>query len=499
MSALLVLPVLIPLAAAVVLVPWRSIGPQRWLALIATAIQAGVALALVAGVGHEPAVYAVGGWQPPHGIVLVADRLSALMVALTVALALAALVYAVQGDDDRGRTFHPLFQFQLAGLAMAFLTGDLFNLFVAFEVLLIASYGLLLHGGGGRRHRVGFQYVILNLAGSLLFLVALGLLYRVAGTLNMADLGAALPALEGTARAVAQAAVLLLVAVFGLKAAAFPLSVWLASTYSAVLAPVAALFAIMTKVGVYALLRLDATVLAGVDFGVASILHYAGLATVAAGAVGVLAAERLSLLVSYLLLVSVGTLLLALGVPGGGGWHGGLFYLIHTTLVTGGLYLLAGIMARQRVPLDDGLQAGAPLAQPVLMGGLFALAAVAVIGLPPLSGFLGKVLILQAPLAQGVSFVGLWLALLGSGLVMLFTLAAAGSTLFWKQGMPAGPQRSSPLGAVASAAVLVAAPVVLALAAAPVDRWLAAAAEDLQRPAVYRAAVLGEADPGGAP
>jgi multicomponent K+:H+ antiporter subunit D len=490
-SHALILPVILPLVAGVALVPWRDIRPQRLIALVATLAQAGLAAGLLASAGAAPEVYRLGGWAPPHGIVLVGDRLALLMLGLTLTVALGSLVYAVAGDDNRGRAFHPLFQFQLMGLAMAFLTGDLFNLFVAFEVLLIASYGLLLHGGGGRRHRAGFQYVVLNLVGSLLFLVALGLLYRVAGTLNMADLGAALAGLSGSGRAVAEAAVLLLAAVFGLKAAAFPLSVWLAATYGAALVPVAALFAIMTKVGIYALLRLDATLLAGLDFGLGPVLHVAGLATVAAGVVGVLAAGRLADLVSYLLLISVGTLLLGLAVPGEAAIGGVLFYLVHTTLVTAGLYLLVGVVARQRVPLDDSLRAGAPLAQPRLLGGLFLVAAMAVIGLPPLSGFLGKLLVLRAPLTVEAPFAGLWLALLVAGLAALVALSRAGSTLFWKQGMPAGPQRGAALATLAPAAALVLASAGLALAAGPLNAWLAEAAAGLADAGGYRAAVLG--------
>jgi multicomponent K+:H+ antiporter subunit D len=490
-SHALILPVILPLVAGVALVPWREIRPQRLIALAATGLQVGVVAFLLASAGDSPGVYRLGGWAPPHGIVLVGDRLALLMLGLTLTVAAASLVYAVAGDDNRGRAFHPLFQFQLMGLAMAFLTGDLFNLFVAFEVLLIASYGLLLHGGGGRRHRAGFQYVVLNLVGSLLFLVALGLLYRVAGTLNMADLGRALADLSGTGRAVAQAAILLLATVFGLKAAAFPLSVWLAATYGAALIPVAAMFAIMTKVGIYGLLRLDTTILAGLDFGLAPVMHVAGLATVAAGGVGVLAAGRLADVVSYLLLISVGTLLLGLAVPGEAAIGAVLFYLVHTTVITAGLYLLVGVVARQRVPLDDGLRAGAPLAQPRLLGGLFLVAAMAAVGLPPLSGFLGKLLVLRAPLAAGAPFVGLWLALLVAGLAALFALARAGSTLFWKQGLPSGPQRGASLTTLAPAAALVLAPAALALAAAPLSAWLAEAATALADPGGYRAAVLG--------
>ena len=202
-------------------------------------------------------VYQLGDWQAPFGIVLVLDQLSALMLLLTAVLALPALLYGCGGDDRRGPNFHSLFQFQLMGINGAFLTGDLFNLFVFFEVLLIASYGLALHGRGPERVKAGLHYVVLNLTGSALFLIALGLIYGTTGTLNMADFAVKAQALEGSEQTLLTVAVLLLWVVFGLKAALFPLYFWLPAAYANATAPVAALFAIMTKVGIYAILRMQ--------------------------------------------------------------------------------------------------------------------------------------------------------------------------------------------------------------------------------------------------
>src|SRR5690606_16477118 len=192
----------------------------------------------------------------PFGIVLVLDRLSALMLALTALLAVPVLWFACRGDDRRGPNFHALFQFQLMGINGAFLTGDLFNLFVFFEVLLIASYALLMHGQGKARAKAGLHYVVLNLAGSSLFLFGLGLMYAATGTLNMADVGRLVSNGAVSSPLLLQVSAALLLIVFALKAAVLPLSFWLPGAYAAASAPVAALFAIMTKIGLYAIWRL---------------------------------------------------------------------------------------------------------------------------------------------------------------------------------------------------------------------------------------------------
>jgi len=489
LSHLVLLPILLPLLAGVAILPWRSTPIQRAIGLGAALLLVVLAGALLAEASAGPTVYRLGGWEPPLGIVLVLDRLGALLVAVTAVVGLAALVYAAAGNDRRGRAFHPLFQFQLAGLNGAFLTGDFFNLFVFFEILLIASYGLLLHGGGGRRNQAAFHYVILNLVGSMLFLMGLGILYGTAGTLNMADLARVLPGLDPEAAALARAGGLLLLAVFALKAAAFPLFLWLPEAYSAALPPVAALFAVMTKVGIYAILRLDAMVLAPLGSElVTPLLLYGGIATVAVGALGALGAQRLGAMVSYLLLVSVGTLLMGVAIEAGVG--PALYYLVHTTLLTAGLFLLVGIVSRQRAPQGDILESGAPLAQPVALGVLFLIAAVGIVGLPPLSGFLGKVLILQAFLV-GPAMAGVFAAVLVGGLGLLVALGRAGSTLFWKQGFEPRPVRAAGAQTLVPAAGLILATAVLAAAAGPIAQWTGRAAAEAQETGGYIESVLG--------
>src|SRR5690606_27806125 len=320
----------------------------------------------------------------------------ALMLLLTAVLALPVLLYACAGDDRRGVHFHALFQFQLLGINGAFLTGDLFNLFVFFEILLIASYALLVHGNGARQVKAGMAYVVLNLVGSSLFLLGVGTLYGLLGSLNMADLAARIAQAPEADAPLLEAAGYLLLVVFGLKAAILPLHFWLARAYAAAPAPVAALFAIMTKVGLYAILRVfsllygsQAGSLAGLG---QDLLWWLALGGVAFGVIGALGARSLSRLLAYLVLVSVGTLLAGIAMGSPQGLTASLYYLVHSTLVAGGLFLLAGLVAAQRGEQGGELIHGPGLRQPLLLGALFFAGAIAVAGLPPLSGFLGKLL-----------------------------------------------------------------------------------------------------------
>ena len=255
MAHLPILPILLPLitGALLLLPPFQNTMPrQRLLALVSAFIQVVVAWTLLNTVNTEGTqLYVLGDWQPPFGIVMVADRISTLLVLLTTVLFAGALLYSCAGHDKGGQYFHPLFMFQVMGVNGAFLTGDAFNLFVFFEVLLIASYALLIHGGGKQKTQSALHYVILNLIGSSLFLFGLGILYGTLGSLNIADMAMRIRELEGGEAILAKVGGLLLLLVFGLKAALLPLHFWLPKTYSSASAPVAALFAIMTKVGVF--------------------------------------------------------------------------------------------------------------------------------------------------------------------------------------------------------------------------------------------------------
>ena len=260
----IILPVVLPalLAPIIGFVTRHDITLTRVASLTGTALLLAIAVGLaVLASNGETHVYRLGSWPAPFGIVLVLDRLSALMVLVTAILALIVLIHAIStGWDDRGRHFHALFQFQLMGICGAFLTGDIFNLFVFFEILLIASYGLMIHSGGKERMQAGLQYVVMNLAGSTLFLFALGTLYASTGTLNIADLAEKVKDIPADEASLVRVASMLLMIVFAVKAALFPVQFWLPATYSNAPAPVAALFAIMTKVGAYAIIRIHTMV-----------------------------------------------------------------------------------------------------------------------------------------------------------------------------------------------------------------------------------------------
>ncbi|MDP4556300.1 monovalent cation/H+ antiporter subunit D [Halomonas meridiana] len=484
---LIVLPVVLPLVAGILLLYQRQglVHYKRAVSVIATLLLLLVSIALVRqAASGEITYYALGDWQPPFGVVLVLDRLSALMVLLTSLLAVGAVVFACGGDDEKGSNFHGLFQWQLLGINGAFLTGDLFNLFVFFEVLLLASYALLLHGGGKARIQASVHYVVLNLAGSSLFLIAVGILYGATGTLNMADMGDKLASLPAEREGLVTAGALMLLVVFGLKAAILPLYFWLPRAYAAAPAPVAALFAIMTKVGIYAILRVYLLIFGEQAGGLVALeqpwVWWLALATLAAAGVGVMAARDLRLLVAYLVLISVGTLLAGVGMRSVEATSALLYYLIHTTLVTGGLFLLAEMIGLQRGKPGTRIVKGRPLVQGNALAITFFIGAIAVVGMPPLSGALGKAMVLVA--AEGTQRVWLWPLLLLASLASLIALSRAGSTLFWRS------HRGSPSGSPLSRYqwfgmlwLLSAAPLLVAFAG-PVSSYTQATGEQLANP-----------------
>jgi multicomponent K+:H+ antiporter subunit D len=455
------------------------------------------AVTVAQAAGGTLAVYRVGDWPAPYGIVLVVDRLSAMMLLLTSLVAAPVLWYASGGWDARGRHFHAMFQFQLMGLNGAFVTGDLFNLFVFFEVLLIASYVLMVHGQGGQRFKFGLHYVVLNLSASALFLIGVSLLYARTGTLNLADLALRVPLVQAPDAAVVKAAALVLLVVFGFKAALAPLSLWLPATYASATAPVAALFAIMTKVGVYAIVRVHGVVFgaeAGASaFTVEPVLLPLAIVTCVVGVLGAMAARTLERLVAWLTVASVGTILIGVGLFGSAGWAASMYYMANSTLVVAGLFLLAELVASQRGDAADRLEPASPVAQPALLGSMMLLAAASAAGLPPLPGFIGKLLMLEAASPHAWQ-VAIWTTLLGVGFLTLVGLARAGSILFWhvREDLPGGASGASPK-LISATMVLLVATVAMSVWAAPIQRYTAQAAAQLLDREAYARAVLGEA------
>jgi multicomponent K+:H+ antiporter subunit D len=504
MSDWLAVPIVLPalMAGIIVLALRHDIVLQRVASLTSTIVCLVVCVGLlVEAASGTIAIYELGDWPAPFGIVLVMDRLSALLVTLTSFLAVLVLLYALSGWDQRGRHFHALFQFQLMGLNGAFLTGDLFNLFVWFEVLLLASYGLMLHGSGAERLKAGTHYVIVNLTGSTLFLVAVALIYGVTGTLNMADLAVKVPAVGPESQAILQAGGVLLLVVFGIKAALVPLHFWLPGTYAATSAPVAALFAIMTKVGGYAIIRVY-TLVFGAEAGDASWLAEPwllplALVTLALGMIGALAARSLRWLTAFAVIGSMGMLLTAVSVFEPAATTAALYYLIHSTLVAASLFLLIELIIERRGSRGDQLELAPPPAQADLLSGLYLIAAIAMVGLPPLSGFIGKLLILDGVRDSAYAPM-IWATILVTSLIVIVAFTRAGSTIFWKsrnvaptnESLLLAERRQSVLPIVV-VAVLLSGTALITAFGRPVMGYLEATATQLYSPQTYIAAVLG--------
>ncbi len=434
---LLVLPILLPAVVAplLALAVRHDIVLARVFSLGATLGLLALGLLMVwAANDGTIRVYELGSWKAPFGIVLVLDRLSAMMVLLTACLAVIVQLHAMGGWDRRGHHFYSLFQVQLMGINGAFLTGDLFNLFVFFELLLIASYGLMVHGGGPFRLKAGLQYVTINLVGSVIFLMGLGTIYGSTGTLNMADFAVRISQVPESDQALVAVGATLLLVVFAIKAALVPLHFWLPATYSNAPPLVAALFAIMSKVGVYCLIRFaDLSLLegAGALAGLgANWLVPCSVVTVIVGSVGVLAARSLSQQASYAGIASVGTMLIAFGIFTPAAQAAGFYYLLHSTLAIAGLFLLIDLVIARRPGAGDGLDP-VPFPQRGLIAALFFVSVTTVIGLPPWSGFLGKVQILGS-LQSASDWPWLWATILGGSAMTLVGFANTGSAVFWK-------------------------------------------------------------------
>ena len=382
-------------------------------------------------------VYNLGEWAAPFGIVLVLDQLSALMLVLTYGLAVPVMWFASKEWDERGRYFHAMCHFLLMGLTGAFLTGDLFNLFVFFEILLMASYVLLLHGQGKARFQLGIHYVTINLLASALFLIGLGMIYGSVGSLNMADVARLMPLLEGDQHRIAVAGGLLLFTVFGIKAAMLPVGFWLPKTYAVATTPVAALFTIMTKVGIYAILRVNGTVF---DDAISrEILQYIllpiGLITSVYGVIGAMGAERLRRFIGFMILSSVGTILIAISLFNTLAWAAALYYLVHSTIIAAAFYILSGWITSQRVEFKDHFKIAPQMKQHKVVALTYFTIALMMAGLPPFSGFLGKVFILQATAHSPYQLL-IIVTILVVSLLSIIAFTRVGFVIFWRATKP---------------------------------------------------------------
>lgn len=547
---LIIAPVLLPVLTAALML---ALGEQRRETLAGLNVVSclvGLALSILlawsvhhgaapASPGQTPGsigtlgIYLPANWPTPFGIVLVLDRLSSAMLLLTSVMATAALIFAVARWDRIGVHFHPLFQIQLMGLNGAFLTGDLFNLFVFFEVLLAASYGLLLHGPGRQRVGAGLHYIAINLVASSFFLVGAAMLYGVTGTLNMADLAVRIPDVAAQDQAMLHAGVAILGMAFLTKAAVWPMGFWLVPAYSAAGAPVAALFSIMTKVGIYAILRLwslgfsgeEGTLRWGADWLVAG-----GLATVAFGLLGLLQARQLGRVTGFGVMVTSGTLLAAIGFNQPTVTGGALYYLLSSTMAAGAMFLLIELIDRNRLlesefpnpddadpvpffldeiepPRDTNLDeqqealTGRVIpASTAFLGFSFLACTLLLTGTPPLSGFIGKFMMLSGLLSteeagsalQEPVSTAAWVMLalvIAAGFAALVALSRTGIRMFWTpRDRPAAQLKvleCLPIGLLLTLCLLI------SFRAEPLARYLQAAASELKDPHGYVQAVQG--------
>lgn len=539
MPHLIVAPILLPMAtAALLLLPGDRRTLKAWVSVLSCALGLAVAIALVVWVQDADKPQAVGvylpsNWPVPYGIVLVLDRLSAMMLLLTNILGLAAMLSAVARWDRAGVQFHPLFQLQLMGLAGAFLTGDLFNLFVCFEIMLAASYGLLLHGSGWARVRSGLHYLAVNLLASVFILIGVAILYGVTGTLNLADMAIIVPTLPEGDRGLLHAGAAILAVAFLVKAGAWPLGFWLPPAYSSAAAPAAALFAILTKLGAYAVLRVW-TLLFSADAGVSAlfgspVLVTIGLATLAFGTLGVMATQHLGRIAAFCAIVSSGTWIAALGFGQPSVTGGALYYILGSTLAVSAFFLLTELVNRARdtdeelvlvtdfsfgedlnrldtqerersVNLDEHERPliGRPIPAALAFLGLaFMACGLTIAGLPPFSGFVGKVVILSAllnplnigPYAHVSPQAWVLLALLMvSGLFVIIAFSRAGARYIWTPVGRAVP-RLRVIETVPIAALLIVVGV-LVWRADPVLRYVNATARALHNPTDYIGSVM---------
>jgi multicomponent Na+:H+ antiporter subunit D len=510
LRVLLPLPVVLPLLAAGFSILFaRHQTVQRLLSvltLLSVLVSAGVLLWIADTDGI--AVVQVGAWAAPFGISLVADRLSALLLVVSASVLLAVLLYAIgQGASDSRRSvvavFHPCYLVLAAGIALAFLTGDLFDLFVAFEVMLVASYVLITLDGGAAQIRAGMTYVVTSLLASTLFVTIIGLIYAATGTVNLADAGERLAELpEGLRVALG----LTLLIVFGIKAAIFPLFSWLPDSYPTAPSPVTAVFAgLLTKVGVYAVIRTQTLLFPGEDVIAAVLLVLAAL-TMVVGILGALVQDDVKRLLSFTIVSHIGYMLLGLGLYSVAGLAGAILYTVHHIVVQTTLFLVAGLMERREgtssIAKGGGLQHVAPL-----LAVLYLLPALSLAGIPPLSGFLAKLGLLQAGLEDGSTLA---VVAVGAAVVTsLLTLLAMGrvwSGVFWgpvaevvpdadlEDRIDVGVERTPRLMVVTTVAAVVGG-LALTVVAGPLYGLTTRAAEDLVDSSAYVTAVLGRSAP----
>ena len=499
------LPVVLPLlGAGLTLTMTGRAAAQRLVSITVLTVVLAVAVVLLLLVDEAGAQSVViGGWRPPLGIVLVVDRLSALLLVTSATVALAVLIYAVgqgmtDGDDSETPVsiFHPTYLILIAGVANAFLTGDLFNLYVGFEILLTASYVLLTLGGTEARLRAGVTYVIVSLVSSVLFLSAIGLVYGATGTVNLAQLAERLDALPADTRLVLHVALLL---GFGIKAAVFPLAFWLPDSYPTAPAPVTAVFAgLLTKIGVYAIIRTETLLFPGEEL--TNVLLVAALLTLTVAILGAIVQSDLKRVLSFTLVSHIGYMMFGIALGSVAGLAAAIFYAVHHITIQTTLFLASGLVERRGGSTSSRRLGGLAHLAP-LLGVLYFVPAMNLAGIPPLSGFVGKLGLFRAGVAEGGWLVYTVVAAGAlTSLLTLYAVARIWNVAFWRSPLEAenpepvlldpSPKGVMPPTMVAATAAMVAVGVLLAVAAGPLWSLCTRATEDLVDRNAYIRTVL---------
>ncbi|CAH0344617.1 Na+/H+ antiporter subunit D [Bacillus sp. CECT 9360] len=498
MNNIVFLPVLLPFLTGIILIFFsKKIQTQRILSLLSVILGIVISIVLVLNVHHQGIMaLEVSSWEAPFGIAMVADMLSSLLVVTTSIVGFAIMIYSFYsiGIEREKFFYYPVFQFLLVGINGAFLTGDIFNLFVFFEVMLMASYVLLVLGGTKPQLRESLKYILVNVISSALFVITVAYLYSVVGTLNMADISRRI-AEAGQPGIITVIAVSFLI-VFGLKGAIFPLFYWLPGSYYVPPIPVIALFgALLTKVGLYSIMR-TYTLLFYHDQGYThELLGILAIATIIVGVIGAVGYWDLKKIIIYNIVIAVGVIAFGISLMNEQGLSGSIFYMIHDIIIKAALFLLIGVMIKITGTSNLREISGLINSYPFL-GWTFFIAALSLAGIPPFSGFTGKLLLLRGAVSGG-EYVGFAVILLSS-LMMLYSVMKIFINGFWGPPSPSRPRAYADAERVPvkrllfPSALLVAVSIVYGVGAEAVYPFISQATETLMQPDIYINAVLKE-------
>lgn len=491
-------PLAIPLAAAALCAAfWARPHIQGWIALVGLVAMLAASLVLLGEVNAEGIQSKqFGNWAPPFGVSFVADQFSAAMVVISSLLALAAAVYGITdlSDTQKRAGFYPLFMGLMVGVNGAFLTGDIFNLYVWFEVMLITALGLLTLDKFRAQLDGAIKYAVLNLFSTLLFLMAIGLLYGVTGTLNMADLALVLPQTEPSAALLISALLFLLG--FGIKAGFFPMFFWLPASYHTASIVVSAVFAgLLTKVGVYAAFRVFTLLFEVENGGIRDMIAVFAAGTMLFGVFGAAIQWDVRRILSFHIISQIGYIMMGLAISTQAAMAGAVFYIIHHIIVKANLFLLAGAIYRSTGTFDLR-EAGGLMKNSPWLAVLFVIPALSLAGIPPLSGFWAKFMVIDASFRDEMAWLG-GVALF-VGLLTIFSMSKIWVEAFWKaMPRPQAVQTRLPASVVAPIAVLGAITLAIGFNPEPLVAYAQLAADNMMNPAAYIEAVLGRFDVAG--